>query len=681
MEALVECCLCAGERGEWVLVDFLERELESSAARAGALNSWLRRRDPASLGVTFFLVKRSAHQCNLALRPLADLLPEPSFSHAELDPRKRSDDDPRSSEDHLQSLLKVLDTAMDCITGPWGTLPLPVRAVLAKVREIGAGIAQRDMSLKVVAMLTMSRMWITSIFTPGMCGLVPKAGGLGLGVMGLPRHTLRTLILMSKTLQNLGNGVRFNKEEYLMCLNPWIESNIPRMNHYVDRISSLSSEEEGVVASMKGIGMPPVLWEHVALDTLLALNDVLSRRVPVSEDEIRDLSDTERVRGEEVGMWRRWHALLTMECCRTAAEWFGGERGKHEGRALWTPFTCASSRPNNCTSAWNACEAYARRAAMQSENVRLMVTGTTGSGKRAFALRYASGHFFTRPLKTRQFRIHADGSVNKHHSVAVHERGEKMTISVEVCIPCGSVEALEEEAVAEVDGVLFLVSPSDEIVQEERLWEDLERAAAAAGTAPLMLVANKTDLVCGSSAAAFSRHRFKRIASSIGACYVEASTRHDINVNAAFREMIVRAMMHRRGVDSMPPPHSSDLYCTYMDPDSDAGAGLFEYGPAFLEMSKAILLVRQAGGGLVPGLAALPPELLGMVLVMALPDHWGAAYSWRSTPCWSPLPNPLPHTPFTSLPLLARAAGGTDASQHGETAGSGNRRRSKCVLC
>jgi len=48
----------------------------------------------------------------------------------------------------------------------------------------------------------------------------------------------RPLILMSKTIQNLANDIRFGaKEKYMMPANPFIDANTERIRQFFDEIS------------------------------------------------------------------------------------------------------------------------------------------------------------------------------------------------------------------------------------------------------------------------------------------------------------------------------------------------------------------------------------------------------------------------------------------------------------
>ena len=54
----------------------------------------------------------------------------------------------------------------------------------------------------------------------------------------VPDASRRGLILISKVLQNLSNGVEFGqKEEYMLPLNPFITENIPMMHRFFDRLA------------------------------------------------------------------------------------------------------------------------------------------------------------------------------------------------------------------------------------------------------------------------------------------------------------------------------------------------------------------------------------------------------------------------------------------------------------
>jgi len=74
----------------------------------------------------------------------------------------------------------------------------------------------------------------------------------------------RKLVLLSKVLQNLANGVQFGaKEEYMSSLNTFIVDNLPLLHKFFDTISSTPV---GVDSSSDDLGgVPPSVTQNAAL--------------------------------------------------------------------------------------------------------------------------------------------------------------------------------------------------------------------------------------------------------------------------------------------------------------------------------------------------------------------------------------------------------------------------------
>lgn len=54
----------------------------------------------------------------------------------------------------------------------------------------------------------------------------------------IPKDARRALMLVSKTLQQLGNGILFeNKEDYMKLVNPFISENLEPLRAFFDDIS------------------------------------------------------------------------------------------------------------------------------------------------------------------------------------------------------------------------------------------------------------------------------------------------------------------------------------------------------------------------------------------------------------------------------------------------------------
>ena len=54
----------------------------------------------------------------------------------------------------------------------------------------------------------------------------------------IPEKARRPLVLISKVIQNLGNGVEFgSKENFMLPLNPFIQEYLPRIESFFDTLA------------------------------------------------------------------------------------------------------------------------------------------------------------------------------------------------------------------------------------------------------------------------------------------------------------------------------------------------------------------------------------------------------------------------------------------------------------
>jgi len=88
--------------------------------------------------------------------------------------------------------------------------------------------------------------------------MFPDSQGLVEGE--LDQSTRRTLTLISKSLQNLSNGLEFGKKEpFMEEMNSFIRENVPVVNNFFDKISTLPED----------INYPPLSSIEIAIQDQL----------------------------------------------------------------------------------------------------------------------------------------------------------------------------------------------------------------------------------------------------------------------------------------------------------------------------------------------------------------------------------------------------------------------------
>ncbi|CAG8524474.1 6519_t:CDS:10 [Ambispora gerdemannii] len=123
--------------------------------------------------------------------------------------------------------------------------------------------------------------------------VTPQAYMLIDGIPG--KHPRRTLTLIAKMLQNLANKPSYAKEEYMMMLNPFVESNIQRISRFLNELCEVGDFYESLemdqymALSKKDLVLNITLNEIYNTHTLLLQHqDVLA---PSDKSHLRMLLD------------------------------------------------------------------------------------------------------------------------------------------------------------------------------------------------------------------------------------------------------------------------------------------------------------------------------------------------------------------------------------------------------
>jgi len=151
-------------------------------------------------------------------------------------------------DENIQNLRQGLQTFMEAILQSISYCPLVIRKICVELRN---SIAVRfPQSLySVVGGFFFLRFVCPAIVSPEGFGVMDK----------VPNSGRRPLILISKILQNLGNGVQFGKkEEYMAPLNDLILHYLPLIQQFFDELTVLPPGQD--------IDTPPVPVDNALLE-------------------------------------------------------------------------------------------------------------------------------------------------------------------------------------------------------------------------------------------------------------------------------------------------------------------------------------------------------------------------------------------------------------------------------
>ncbi|KAJ3432596.1 ras gtpase-activating protein [Anaeramoeba flamelloides] len=171
--------------------------------------------------------------------PMYEMLHKQSGKSLNLKDKEDVELEGKSSFDPSVNKYKLMATAQkifEAIKESSPDTPLQFRIILSYVRSL---VEDRFPEL---VHQSLGGLMILRYFTPAIAACDQ------FGVLDeeyLSDDTVRMLVLVAKVLQNLANGALFGvKEEYMISLNDFIESNMDVMSQYLDSVSTLYDNED-----------------------------------------------------------------------------------------------------------------------------------------------------------------------------------------------------------------------------------------------------------------------------------------------------------------------------------------------------------------------------------------------------------------------------------------------------
>ncbi|KYQ88285.1 Ras GTPase activation domain-containing protein [Tieghemostelium lacteum] len=164
------------------------------------------------------------------LKPIIDkLLKDPSGY--ELDPEKTSD-----TTGNVERLTSICQEFLNDIYNSIATCPLPFREMANHLQNEVVKVFPESKHTSVGGFIFL-RFFCPCILSPDSCGLTDTAS--------LTMEARRALILVSKTLQNLANGLPFgSKETFMKDMNPFLERNMESCREFLDKIAEMPSNTD-----------------------------------------------------------------------------------------------------------------------------------------------------------------------------------------------------------------------------------------------------------------------------------------------------------------------------------------------------------------------------------------------------------------------------------------------------
>lgn len=168
------------------------------------------------------------------LKPvLDDLLAQlAAGASVEVDPEKKEE----NHEQNMQTLMTICQGFLDAIVGSIGACPVPFLVMAAHLRDEVVR-SYPEAKYTSVGGFIFLRFFCPAILSPDSVNppLLPN----------VEAKTRRALILVSKCLQNLANGIEFGvKEPYLVPMNVFISNNDATVKSFFDSLATPPPSEE-----------------------------------------------------------------------------------------------------------------------------------------------------------------------------------------------------------------------------------------------------------------------------------------------------------------------------------------------------------------------------------------------------------------------------------------------------
>jgi len=163
-----------------------------------------------------------------------EVIAQPNDSF-ELDPIKASKTDDLKL--NQQKMLSLTAAILETVLNSERTFPVEMRQFLNNLKRLVENIFPSSRLVAINAFVFLRWMG-PAVFSPEGFGLVEEAPP------PLPR---RTLILVAKILQAIGNGVPFQKEEYMIPFNEFVEKSIPRIEAFFEKISEIPNDVDNPI--------------------------------------------------------------------------------------------------------------------------------------------------------------------------------------------------------------------------------------------------------------------------------------------------------------------------------------------------------------------------------------------------------------------------------------------------
>ncbi|KAK4689403.1 Ras GTPase-activating-like protein IQGAP2/3, partial [Tremellales sp. Uapishka_1] len=175
----------------------------------------------------------------------------------------------------LTMLMEIANTFLSTIIDSMETVPYGIRWICKQIRSLTRRKYPEASDASICSLI--GGFFFLRFINPAI--VTPQAYML---VDGVPaKHPRRTLTLIAKMLQNLANKPSYSKEQYMMSLNPFVESNKQRINQFLNNLCEVGDFYESLELDQYMALSKKDLQINITLNELYNTHSLLSHHVDV----------------------------------------------------------------------------------------------------------------------------------------------------------------------------------------------------------------------------------------------------------------------------------------------------------------------------------------------------------------------------------------------------------------
>lgn len=239
----------------------IRQEIDEIAPESSSASALFRGNSVATKVLTAYALIAGADYLRRTLRPLIQSVVYSSEGF-EIDPMRLTPTE--NIRDNIQNLQAASTMFINKIFRSADSVPVPLRMELA---DLSSAVREKfpDAELPVLGSFFFLRFICPSIVSPSESGVWTEK---------LPDNSRRCLLLISKILQNLANGILFgSKEPFMEPLNPFIQEHMSGIKQFFAQVSCIEpGSTEGFLTNA-----------HTVLkrdpELFLSLHDILAQRI------------------------------------------------------------------------------------------------------------------------------------------------------------------------------------------------------------------------------------------------------------------------------------------------------------------------------------------------------------------------------------------------------------------